>query len=384
MKRKKIGIITFHNSYNCGSMLQSYALQKILSYYDLEIEIINFSNKGQKEIYSIFSKEKNFKGIIKNFIILFYYKKIKQIYNNYEIFKNHNFNLSSKTYSSITELSDVGYDTIVTGSDQVWNVTIKDGDDAYFLPWVKTAKKVAYSPSFGAKNILEVSKNPEKYKEWLNGFDAISIREKNGQNWIKELCGVEADILLDPTLLLEVEDYEKICDNDIFLPDSYIFYYSPGYNKKTNQLVNKISKKYNLPVIAFNSKNFYIKGLNFIYNFKLPTKEDPSVYLKLIKNSKLVITTSFHGTIFSSIFKKTFWTIKNGAMFKSDDRVLTLANTLDLEDRIISSDFDDGFNYLLKKDYSEYEKKLKQMQVKSKQFIEKNIVKGIFNNEEGK
>lgn len=381
MTKRKIGLITFHSSYNCGSMLQTYAMQKKIKDYGLDIEVIDFSNDGQKNVYSVFTKEISMKNMVKNFIMLFHWKKVQRNFDSYEDFKNKYFMLSPESYTNINELTDKRYDMVVTGSDQVWNITIEDGDDAYFLPWVKKAKKVAYAPSFGAKNIIEFSDNPEKYKKYLLEFNAISIRENNGKKWLRELCNIDVQVLLDPTLLLEKEDYDVICDYSIDIPKQYIYYYSPGYNKNINDLVNKISKKYNLPVIAYNAKNFYVKGLNYSTNFRLLKLENPSIYLSLIKHATLVITTSFHGTIFSSIYNKKFWTIKNGGMFGSDDRVLTLVHNLDLEDRLIPIEFDDNFDYLKTKNYDVYYNKLQNLKKISIDYIEKNIVSEMTNNE---
>lgn len=72
MKDKKIGIITFHNSYNCGSMLESFAIQKIIEKLGGNPEIINFSNSGQRRLYSVFFKNNSIKNIIKNILILRY------------------------------------------------------------------------------------------------------------------------------------------------------------------------------------------------------------------------------------------------------------------------------------------------------------------------
>lgn len=368
-KNEKIGIITFHNSYNCGSMLQSFALQTILKRRSICNEIIDFSNDGQRCVYSVFDQRKNIKGFLKNVIIFFYQDKIRKNFNCYEKFKTDHFDLSHKKYVSSDELTDSEYTTVITGSDQVWNITIEDGDNAYFLPWVKSAKKVAYAPSFGAKNILKYSKEPEVYRQYINDFDFLSIRENNGKAWLKELVNKDVPVVLDPTLLLTEKDYEIVVDETIKLPEKYIFYYSPGYKQNINQLVSKISKKYHLPVIAFNQKSFVTKGMMFS-KFQLPEREDPSVYLQLIKHASLVITTSFHGTIFSTIYRKKFWTIRNGGMFGDDDRVLTLMDDLNLKDRLIGIEFDNNFDYMQKKDYTDYEKRLGIRRQASEEYLD--------------
>ena len=371
---KKIGIITFHNSYNCGSMLQAFALQQVINRLTgRKSEIVDFSNEGQQKLYSVRQPNDSLKNVIKNIILAPWFKRIARNYESYERFKKNNFRLSNFPIHKSADLSDADYDIVVAGSDQVWNITIEDGDDAYFLPWVKLAKKVAYAPSFGAKNIADFADDPIRYAKYLKDFSCLSIRERNGVEWLQKLTGRSAELLLDPTLLLKQDDYAKIESHELKLPLRYIFYYSPGYSRDINKLVHKISQKYNLPVIAFNTKTFYIKGMQFS-GFKLPKIEKPSRYLQLIKNAEMIITTSFHGTVFSTIYRKKFWTVKNGGMFGSDDRVKTLMYLLDLEDRMIPIEFDDGFNYLKEKNYNKYEHLLEKEQERAYTYLKKALV----------
>lgn len=376
---KKVGIITFHNSYNCGSMLESYAIFKYLLNKKLNVEIINFSNQGQKNLYSVLEKNTNIKKVIKNILVYPHRKQIENNNRQYEEFKNRNFVLS-KEYNNSNEIKDI-YDIVVAGSDQIWNITIPDADEAYFLNWTKKAKKVAYAPSFGARSIPNYTNNPKKYYDYLKKFDAISIREKNGQKWIKEYINKEVPILIDPTLLLSESDYESLLDNNIKYPEKYIFFYSPDFNSQICKLVKKISKKYKMPVITWSAKKYYIRFVKR-FGFSLADYESPSVYLTLIKNASLVITTSFHGTIFSSIYKKNFFVIKNGEMFGDDDRVKTLIEQLGLKERLITAEFNDKFDYMKKTNYKKYDIELPLLQRKAYEYIEKNIEDCI--NETGK
>ena len=367
VEHKKIGIITFHASYNCGSMLQAYAMQYFLQKKGFSVEIIDFSSEGQRKLYSLYSKKITLKNLIRNAIFFLHRNRIKNNYRRYEKFKKDKFNLTAYNAATQNQLLD-DYFAVIAGADQIWNITISDYDDAYFLPWVKHARKIAYAPSFGAKNIIECSKEPQKYMSYLKSFDFLSIRELNGKRWIYDLIQEDVPVVLDPTLLLDENDYFDIISNDLNLPDKYIFYYSPQYSLTINKLVARISKKYKLPVIAFNSKNFYLRGMNF-QKFKLPEFEDPSAYLQLMKNSTMVITTSFHGAIFSTIFKRTFWVIKNGGMYGNDDRASTLLNIIGLNERLVSDEYDEDFNYFKPVDYDEYTLKLAKARDISKKFI---------------
>jgi hypothetical protein len=369
---KKIGIITFHNSYNCGSMLESYAMQKVIEKRNMHPEIVNFSSNGQKELYSVFFKNKGIKNIIKNILILPHYNRIKNNNNKYEEFKNKNFRLSKK-YTENDIISEKEYDTVIAGSDQIWNITIKDASDVYFLNWVNNAKKVAYAPSFGAKNILKYSNTPDKYKNYIDQFDALSIRENNGKKWIKDLCNKDIPVLIDPTLLLNRNDYEPLEDKENKINGKYIFFYCPSFDVEICKYVKQISKKYNLQVITWSTKSYITKRIRR-FGFKLPKYENPSMYLSLIKNAELVITTSFHGTIFSTIYRKKFITVKNGEMYGDDDRVKTLLEQIKMINRLLPYEFNEDYDYLADIDYAEYDAILPELQKKANEFLDKNVV----------
>ena len=370
---KKVGIMTFHASHNCGSMLQAFALQTAIEELGYQPEIINFSNDGQQTLYSVNFQNNNLKGIVKNILIFPHRKRIKKVYQSYEIFMRKTFKLSQNNYSNLEELNenDLKYDMYVCGSDQIWNITISDGDDAYFLPFVKKHKKIAYAPSFGAKNINVYATNIEKYKNYLKDFKFLSIRENNGSKWLLDLINKKVPVVLDPTLIIDKKNYYKL-EQETGISGRYIFYYAPGYMTEITSFVEKISKKYNLPVIVWNSKQYYVKGLNK-KGFKLPVNENPGIYLTLIKNAELVITTSFHGSIFSTIYKKNFWIMKNGGMHGDDERVLTLIKELDLEDRLIVPNYDDNFDYFKAVNYKQYDANLIKLRKKSIDYLSKAL-----------
>ena len=162
MNNKRVGIITFHNSYNCGSMLESYAIHKYLLKKGIDNEIINFSNKGQKEFYSTFEKNNSLKRVIKNLIIFPYRKKININNARYENFKNKNFILSNNEFINGKDIPD-DYDIVIAGSDQIWNIGLTQGvHPAYFLMFSSPEQKlISYAPSMALTSI------PEAYKRDL-------------------------------------------------------------------------------------------------------------------------------------------------------------------------------------------------------------------------
>ena len=145
---KKVGVLTFHASFNYGSMLQAFALQRILEKLGYEPEIINFRTEKQKELYSYNRKLKSFKEIIRR-ILLFPYKK--DLFKKQDKFEDFikNYLYCTKEYSILDQLKEenLGFDYYIVGSDQIWNTNCIDFDLAYLLPFVKNGKKIAYAPS---------------------------------------------------------------------------------------------------------------------------------------------------------------------------------------------------------------------------------------------
>mgnify|MGYP002797055532 FL=1 len=216
----RIGIITFHASLNCGSMLQAFALQNVLAEkYGAEVEIINYSNWGQRNYYANWDWFLRPAVLRSNIKALFHYDAIEKMRTDYLEFENQYLNLTPKLMKYKHELNgiDKNYDIVVAGGDQVWNVRCRDADDAYFLSFVKNAKKVAYSPSLGARNINTECINPGKYAKLVKDFDYLSVREDNGQKWLKELTGIEVPIVADPTVLLTGNEWcEKLNIPEVF------------------------------------------------------------------------------------------------------------------------------------------------------------------------
>lgn len=333
----KIGIITFHSSNNCGSMLQSYALQKTLTSLGCENEIIDFSNKAQKHMYALFRKPTNVHDIIYDLVTLCYYKKFKLHYSDYRSFLEDKITLTDKSYENNEELKSIvpNYDVFVTGSDQVWNICCPDADDAYYLNFVKDKPKIAYAPSFGATCIAQKSDNPELYKEYLKQMTYISIRENNGAKWIKELIGRDVPVLVDPTMLLTKEDYQKLSSEQEGISGKYIFYYAFNYSDEVNAIVKKISEELGIPVYMLDAKSWVKKAKK--YGFKLTKHSGPIAFLNLVMNAELVLTTSFHGTVFSILGEKKFWFINSSMHREEDDRAGTLLKMFELEERVLET-----------------------------------------------
>lgn len=354
MSKKKIGIITFHSSHNCGSMLQAYALQTVIeSRYGVEVEIIDFSNSGSRNLYGLFDFRLKKSAIKHNLLTIKHWKLVNEYRGDYINFKEKYLHTTTQQFKNYKDLEILNgrYDLVIAGGDQVWNVLCPDADDAYFLNFVHEGKKAAYSPSLGGNNINEVIQDTEKYKKLLEQFDFISVREPNGQKWLEELTGRKIPIIADPTLLLSHEEWlQKF--NIPHINEKYIFNYAFFHNRpEANEAIHKISEETGLPVYILDSKSWAAYRLDKYGIKKFPTT-GPIAFLTLMENAEWVLTQSFHGTLFSAMFHKNFWSYRAPSVNKpGDDRAISILRQLGLIDRyqiideLPNQDFLKGIDY---------------------------------------
>jgi len=379
---KKIGIITYHASHNIGSMLQAYALQTYLEKnYNYKVEFIDYSSPAQRNMYSISPKlnknEKNLKKIakkIKDFLRLPFYPLLKTRFDDFEKFKHRYLKLSDHNYIFSKEIDELEfeYDYIFLGSDQIWNVNCIDFTDVYFADFQTSATLVAYAPSLGGKNIITSDVDLEGIKKLISKIEYLSVRESNGKYWLEELTDRSVDILLDPTLLLDKKSWHSFLDKHSSPPhyENYIFFYGIPFSNKTYPVLEQISKKLGLNVVMIDAKSWIVNYCAF-RGFLLEKHCSPLDYLSLIKNASMIITTSYHGTIFSTIFEKNFWTLTFQETNVEDDRIPTLLDQLGLEDRFINLEDVNNIDLTKVVDYSNYSHRLKPFLSKSEEFIAK-------------
>jgi hypothetical protein len=333
----KVGIITLSASDNCGSILQAYALQKIIGdKYRHTVEIINFSSKKSRKMYRF-----QLKSLVKMF--LRGYRNIFQIYQIikrqslhrkcYESFRNKNLKSTKKMYLSNKSLENENfdYDIVICGSDQVWNIEMYDFDKAFFLPWVHNAKKAAYAPSFG---LLDINKHADTIKRYLHDFHALSLRDDVNCGNLSKIINRKIVFCADPTLLIEENHWLELA-GDAEVKQDCIFYYSWSYNSGIlNAFVCQQAKKLNLPVYVVDARKWSNANINH-YNFILPEKCGPDVFLNLMKHAKLVFVESFHGVIFSFIFRRQFWLLEAKDNAALDPRLGCIVTQLGLRERLL-------------------------------------------------
>lgn len=347
---KKVGIMTWHTYNNYGSVLQAYATQKIIANNtNFTPELIQYMPKQKK--VSLLKRLK-----IKNILFKIFNSgsKLKEnIYvhgEKFNDFRNKYFKYSTNCKDA-TELFLLNneYEKFVCGSDQIWAPTVFD--ENYFLSFVdNNSKKISYAPSIGM-NSIENKEIRENMASLIKTFDSLSIREESGKEIIKSICGKNASVVLDPTLLLSKEEWKKNfqLDKTNIEKDSYILCYFLGENNNYYKIVEKIAKKYNKKIVLIPGK--YKDYANKKYDI---VDASPDEFLRLIYNSYLVITDSFHGTIFSINFNVPFVSLRR---FKDNNksqnsRIYNILKKVNLEDRLYNNNLD----YFLEKTRVDFNK----------------------------
>lgn len=331
---KKIATITFHASYNYGSLLQAYALQQYISSIcnqECEYKIINLRTGKQREMYKTFFEKKGTFNKVKSKIFFYYKKPLLRKKELFEKFIAEKLNVT-REYESLEELKKAGlkYDYYIAGSDQLWNIRAFDFDWSNFLEFVSVGKRISYAASFGPKKLNMTESEKKRIKNDLQKFDAISVREQGSFEEVKQISNIEAEINVDPTMLIKKNEWINLAEEmQPIINKKYIFLYNLK-GREYIQLAKRISKELKLPIVISNYRS--VKEINFgitkIYDV------GPVEFLNLIKNAELVLSSSFHGTIFSILFNKPFYAL-NG---KNDFRINTLLNKMGLEDRSICFD----------------------------------------------
>ena len=331
----KTGTITFHAPNNNGSFYQAYALQNVLvNKFGLNNQIIDYQTTVQIHQYSLFRPVHCFRDIVKNIISLLHYKKLMLHHHRFDEARRKYLNVS-KRCRTMNEVRSVAnqYNVVIAGSDQIWNTEAPDFSDTYFLPDVP-CRKVAYAVSLGS-----VSKDSQlmNYIKDIASFDYISVREKDAKEYLEEKIKRSVEVNIDPTLLLDKDDYAAFIDSTPLVNEEYIFFYSISYPKEVLQIAKEMSRRMGLKIVTVFTSFHTIMCES--YGIKVYYDAGPKEFLNLLTNAKVVLTNSFHGVAFSIIMNKPFYHLceSKGGMIQRDDRIGNLLEVLNIKDRSVGA-----------------------------------------------
>jgi len=326
---KKVGILNYHDGINHGAFLQCYALYNFIEIQGHSVEVINYKNSRHwfRE-YRYFLVRKNIVSIIRNIIKIIKFKRC------------HRMMKMTASIRRNKRINNYNYDCVLVGSDEVWNYTnpMVGYDITYFGEGINTGKIGSYAASFGW---LEANTSlPLEIKSRLKNFSYISVRDDNSKAIIKNNIDLDVDILVDPTFLYNFNDCEVEYKNASQFMDDYILVYAPGIID--DSIEKKIREMYgdNIEIVSI--------GRAITWADKNILDVDPFEWLWFFKNASFVVTSSFHGTIFSIKYKKQFFSVPNKASFNKIDYLL---RSLHLSDRLFYSEadinnfIDDEINY---------------------------------------
>ncbi len=332
----KIGIITLPLHTNYGGILQAYALQTVLERMGHEVSLIEKHREPLK--LPLWKTPLSYgKRILKNIsghpFPIFYEQKVNRetpIVRQYTDKFIHKY-IKQRIVNNYTDIHENDFDVIIVGSDQIWRPKYFPNIETAYLDFTESwnIKRVAYAASFGTDDWEYTPKQTIECGRLLQSFDMVSVRENSGIDLCRNHFNIQAIQVLDPTMLLEPEDYLKLIEM-ADTPKSpgtlltYILDETPG---KT-ALIKKIAKDKGLVPFRVNSK---------VENINAPLKEriQPPVeqWLRGFYDAEFVITDSFHACIFSILFNKPFLVMGNQERGLS--RFISLLSIFELEDRLI-------------------------------------------------
>lgn len=370
----KVGILTFHRAHNYGAFLQAFALKTYIESLGNEVFFIDYEDKNHHSLYRLFGtiNEKEKKRSLFSVIKLL----VKQIilfvprYKRYKRFQKEIVDkLGIKGYPIFNpkELSD-NCDIYVYGSDQIWRKdTYVGGFDKVF--WgeypITRAKKIAYAASMG--KLVSKGEDKEWVKQHLKNFSKVSVREEHLKDFLQQLNNdIEIETVCDPTLLLDKEVWiEKFNLKKESKYKNILFFYHLLKSKKAKTFVDNIQKEKEYKVLELTGE---VTPLFLKKNFKQDI--GPREFLEYLYNADIVISTSFHGVVFSLIFEKEFYAM---GMDSNSTRVLSLLEKVGLTDRYINDKGELPKVIEKKIDYNLVKEKIRCFRVKSKDFLLKNL-----------
>lgn len=386
MSKVGLAIVTYVN--NFGSFLQALATQEAIKKLGYETEVINIEgvqhiiSKARKKYFlkrcfnpnELRSYAVTLKGIAKKKTDREYAKNISIRNAVFDAFRKDNFvySPSISSWELIGQYCKDNYSSVLVGSDQLWRPANIEGN-YYTLSYVPDeVNKIAYATSFGVPYLPK--KQGEKAKYFIPRIQHLSVRENQGKKIIKDLTGLEAQVVCDPTMLITKEEWDKGVGTRLIEGD-YILCYFLGGNQKYPKFARKLGDRLKIKTVGLVHCAGYNDNVEMYYD-EMPFDIGPYEFINLIKHARLVLTDSFHCCVFSILFEKDFYAFKrfkDNDEMSTNDRLTTLFESMGIQNRILSgeedlSSFDfDSINYEFVKE------KIENIRKKSLEYLSNSL-----------
>ena len=353
---KKVAIITLPlSNYNYGGLLQAYALQNFLKdNYDISVTHLDRQYNSTKIL--------DMKTAVHRLLNKNYYKAVNQYYAPIIKFISSHIDVTEKIASEIAMdnyLRNNKIELLITGSDQVWNRNYAyniNNDLLLNIPYKCT--KISYAASFGSNQYAE-----ENVSEKIKNLNGISVREKDAKQYLSSY-GIEAIHHIDPTLLLDVNEYKDLAKSSKKNYTDGVTSYVLDKKPETEEFSKLLSKLANKPLNKVGSKKSISKQNYRDINQSVDSLQD---WLNAFYSADYIITDSFHGCVFSILFNKQFITLGNKE--RGHERFLSLLSLFGLENRLITSK-EEVEKVFLPIDYNTVNAKLEELRAESKRYFD--------------
>ncbi len=341
---KKVAVVNRTTLKNYGSVLQCYALCEAIRSLGYDCEVI--WQKGALSKNNDFRPLKMLKSALRLIVHPSLWSKTIKMARGvkggetnivspktYELFDEFVEGFINRRFLSLSEMKrearGEGLYKLVCGSDQVWCSTTLYVDPLMYLRFAPKEKRIAYAPSIGRDYIPKY--NRRVMRRYINEIDYVSVRENVAAELIHELTGKNVPVVLDPTLLLPRFHWESI-SQDTEKKGYILCYFLSEPTKRSVEKIKRYALQNGLSVVALRTR---IDDLSPEIKVDSPDC-GPREFLGFIKGADLVITDSYHGMLFSTIFEKKYWSFHRESQdYDQSTRQLSVLSILGIEKRYV-------------------------------------------------
>lgn len=331
---KRIGIATIWSD-NYGAVLQGFALQQVLKRFGYESEIIKHYRNPKNIVRQ--SKLKQLTKMSPAFLFDYFknYRQRRLWHHGFADFKKNRMSFSSDSFYRDSDFSKLNskYDAFICGSDMLWSSDFEKDWSFFYLTFVDIHKTISYAPSFG-KNAM-TKEQLEVIGPMIRRISHLSCREEAGAEFIKNKFDLNAEHVVDPTLLLHANEWNILLDNRPSIhkkPYVLVYTFKGSIHQGRDRIFRQLEQIPNRELLFIMGEEGKYKRNKFKGYFS------PAEYVLLFRDADFVVTDTFHGLIFSLIFNKPFIVLDKSRFGVSSDRQISTLKTYGLEDRFVNED----------------------------------------------